>query len=293
MVQIGELADLKRAEWLRTKALEKGIGCHLTRQDNGLIGFFIEDSARAGEAFELYRVALGMPKVFRPDKEWENIQRLPLGQISMVLIIISVMATFFVFFKKEEFLYWFVFSPRGESLLSVLSKGEIWRVITPIFLHFGWLHILFNMLWLKDLGSIMEQTKGKGFFLIFVLMTGLLSNFGQYLVSTAPFGGMSGVVYALLGHLWMSKSFHPEYPYALPKRDVVLMIGWFIFCFTGLMGPIANSAHGVGLGLGMLVGIFPLSQQFSLRKGALYFSLAFFFIGGTPIVDWLRLNIFY
>lgn len=55
-------------------------------------------------------------------------------------------------------------APKNHGFQDVLS-GEVWRLITPIFLHFGPLHLLFNMLWLWDLGSLMERKKGHLFVL--------------------------------------------------------------------------------------------------------------------------------
>jgi GlpG protein len=138
--------------------------------------------------------------------------------------------------------------------LPEIRRGEVWRLVTPIFLHFHILHILFNMLWMKDLGGIIERRLGTWFLGIFVVIVAIASNLGQYLVSAPNFGGMSGVVYGLLGFAWMKGRFDPNAGFALHHTTVAMMLIWFVLCLTGLVGPIANTAHGVGLGLGVAWG---------------------------------------
>jgi GlpG protein len=130
-----------------------------------------------------------------------------------------------------------------------------WRVVTPIFIHFTIIHILFNMLWLRDLGSTIEGRRGTRRFILMVLVIAVLSNLAQYLVSGHPnFGGMSGVVFGLFGYIWMKSRFDPESGFFMPPQVVFLMIAWFLICFTGVIGNIANTAHTVGLISGLVMG---------------------------------------
>jgi len=88
-----------------------------------------------------------------------------------------------------------------------------------------------------------------------VLVIAAVSNVAQFRASGPNFGGMSGVVYGLLGYVWMQAHFNPGSQFTLQKQTVVLMIVWFFLCLSGVMGPIANTAHGVGAGVGILWGI--------------------------------------
>lgn len=136
--------------------------------------------------------------------------------------------------------------------LSEIRHGEVWRLFTPILIHFGFMHILFNLLWLRDLGSMFEARLGSVYFGSFVVAVAAASNFGQYLVTKQPvFGGMSGVVYALIGYCWIRGRFDPGAGLQLDRQSLIFALIWFGLCFTGLLGPIANTAHGVGLVLGM------------------------------------------
>jgi membrane associated rhomboid family serine protease len=140
------------------------------------------------------------------------------------------------------------------SGLAEVRSGQIWRLLTPIFLHFGVLHVLFNMMWLADLGSMIEARQSSLRLGLLVLVIGCGSNFGQYLVGGPIFGGMSGVVYGLLGYIWMRGKFDPASGLFLHQSTVLMMMIWFVVCFTGLVGHVANAAHAVGLGMGVAWG---------------------------------------
>ena len=141
------------------------------------------------------------------------------------------------------------------------SGGDFWRLITPIFLHFGIVHFIFNSLWLSMLGSRIERLSGSIHLILLVLISGLVSNLAQFWWSgAANFGGMSGVVYALLGYIWIAHKLVPHSLTALPKGIVGFMIGWLILCMTPvltfLLGVgIANAAHLGGLIIGMVLGL--------------------------------------
>ena len=84
---------------------------------------------------------------------------------------------------------------------------------------------------------------------VLVLVIAAVSNVGQYLMSGPSFGGMSGVVYGLLGYVWMQGKFNPASGLALHKQTVTLMIIWFFLCLSGLMGNIANTEANGAWGL--------------------------------------------
>ena len=144
----------------------------------------------------------------------------------------------------------------GAPFFASVAGGEVWRLVTPMFVHFGILHILFNMMWLWDLGRAIELRKSALFLALFVIVTGTASNLAQYVITQSPlFGGMSGVVYALLGYFWIQGRINPYFGMALHQSTVVMMLGWYVLCWTGLVGPIANWAHTAGLAIGVAWGL--------------------------------------
>lgn len=155
----------------------------------------------------------------------------------------------------------FIAEPGSAGFQSILS-GQVWRLLTPIFIHFGVMHVLFNMMWLWDLGGFIERRKGWPFFVGFILAVGIASNVAQYVIEGSPFfGGMSGVVYGLLGYVWMNGRRNPQSGFGLHKQTAVMMFGWYVLCWTGLLGPIANWAHTAGLVIGIAVGFIKQPDQ--------------------------------
>jgi GlpG protein len=149
-------------------------------------------------------------------------------------------------------------------LPDVFQHGEFWRLLTPIFLHFGIIHILFNMMWLYQLGCMIEARQGSLTLLLLVVVTGIISNVAQYAVAGPEFGGMSGVVYALAGYVWMRGKHDRASGLGLDRQSITILLVWLVVCFTGLVGPVANYAHLAGLVSGMAIG--RVSAYFAMRK---------------------------
>ncbi|NNJ71772.1 MAG: rhomboid family intramembrane serine protease, partial [Enterobacterales bacterium] len=179
------------------------------------------------------------------------------GNVTRSFVLISIAITALTTFGTNvELTRWLTIADlyTWQGQLSEISSGQLWRLVTPIFLHFMLLHILFNMMWLWDLGGEVEKKQGSLFLLFFILSIGILSNLVQYFSTGPAFGGMSGVVYALLGFVWM-RSRKAGTGYHLNSGILGLMIVWLILGFTGIIGPIGNAAHLSGLLFGVAYGL--------------------------------------
>lgn len=192
---------------------------------------------------------------------WRRYLYSGLPPLTVGLIALSVLITFlFQYLQIEAILRIFLISqysaPAGGLFagLPEIREGQVWRLVTPIFLHFNVLHLVFNMLWLWELGGMIERNQSHWSLLWLVLAFAVGSNLAQYAMSGPAFGGMSGVVYGLLGYAWIRGHFDPRSALFVPQPIVIMMVAWFVICLTGLLGPIANTAHGVGLALGMAWG---------------------------------------
>ena len=189
---------------------------------------------------------------------------------TMVLIILSVIGFLLIYLEAPvELISTLTFSDfrfsRGEVVF-LPQNGEYWRLLTPIFLHFSWLHITFNSLWLWELGGLLEKRMGTAVLLPLVIVSGAASNIAQYVFGgPSLFGGMSGVVYALLGFCWVYNLLVPQRSLPVPKPIIYVMLAWLVFCFVAPtellgLGSIANAAHAAGLlfgcGCGLLTGLW-------------------------------------
>ncbi len=147
---------------------------------------------------------------------------------------------------------------QGWNAIPEIRSGEFWRIFTPMFLHLGVLHILFNMMWLFRLGGIIEYLKGTWYFLILVLFLNLVANFSQLFFSGPFFGGMSGVGFGLFGYIWVRSRLVPEDGFEMSSSYIFLFVAWGLICASGAAGPIANAAHFGGLAAGAFVGALPV-----------------------------------
>ncbi|WP_095190146.1 rhomboid family intramembrane serine protease [Pseudomonas sp. Irchel 3E19] len=158
------------------------------------------------------------------------------------------------------------FTPLADSL----AAGQWWRLVTPMLIHFGILHLAMNGMWYWELGRRIESRQGSINLIGLTLLFSLVSNYAQFAWSGATlFGGLSGVLYGLLGHCWIFQLLSPNPAYRLPRGVLLMMLVWLLVCMSGLIsmigfGEIANAAHVGGLLIGCFTGL--LGGLYNRRK---------------------------
>ena len=160
-----------------------------------------------------------------------------------------------------------------------LLRGQVWRLITPIFIHYGFMHIFFNLYMLFSYGSLVERRYDWKRLLMLVLVSSAIPNLVQCTVpemwqGIAPhragagylmtsLGGMSGVVYGLFGYVWVKSIYDPKFGFRVPQSSIIIMMIWLFGCMFSVQlraagirifpPNVANWAHGIGLLVGMIV----------------------------------------
>lgn len=178
------------------------------------------------------------------------------GWLSYSLIVICIGVGIFTMLGQKDELVDRLLIDDGQlpGFLPRVREGEVWRLLTPIFLHFGPLHLFFNLSWVYHLGCLIEARCGVRTLAKLVLIVGLGSNLAQYVIHGPSFGGMSGVVYGLIGYAWIRGKLNPASGIGLDQRSLIFSLVWLVACFTGVLGAVANYAHLGGLVLGMALG---------------------------------------
>jgi GlpG protein len=197
------------------------------------------------------------------------IARAPVTAGCVALTLLFAPATFVPLPSIETFtLRWLMIVPIERigafldfsTLPAALAAGEVWRLWTPALLHFGMLHLAFNLLWLWEFGRRVEAAGGPRRLLEALIVLAPVANVSQYLMDQGPrFGGLSGVVYGLLGYLLVAgrRSAHPAW--RLPAALVFMLVLFLVLFSTGATEPfglrVANGAHWGGFIGGMLLAM--------------------------------------
>lgn len=196
-------------------------------------------------------------------KQWAT-PTLSQCRITLTLMVTAAAISFLSRFGQNDQIFEFL-SLAGGPLGSIRS-GQLWRLITPIFLHMGVLHLLFNLYWTYQFGLLIESYVGTGRMLVLVCIIAIMSNLGQYYVSGPSFGGLSGINYGFFGFLWIKSRFDPSSRLQIPESLVIFFLIWLVLCAFNLFGPVANTAHFTGLLVGIAVAGLPLLiRRFNTR----------------------------
>jgi len=187
------------------------------------------------------------------------------------IIALAIFLTLFTNFGLNNFLepLLFIKTNLNSSFENTyLINNEWWRLITPTFLHFSMTHLVFNCLWIYILGQRIEKLDGLSVFLFIFILTGILSNAGQFFwTQQYLFGGLSGSVYGLLGYCFIIELDGRHGRYGLPEALYLFMFIWLLVGFTGVLsffgfGNVANTAHLVGMIAGFIIGLI---TKYSLK----------------------------
>ncbi|NOI78857.1 rhomboid family intramembrane serine protease GlpG [Vibrio coralliilyticus] len=175
-------------------------------------------------------------------------------------VTLAVMLVCIIIFTLQQF-------GAGQAVFSALhfpalagQEWQLWRWVSHAVLHFSVVHIAFNLLWWWQLGGDIEQRLGAKKLLQLFVVSAALSGAGQYWVEGANFGGLSGVVYALVGYLWMLGYKAPQLGLNMPKPIIGFMLVWLVLGFVQPFMAIANTAHLVGLISGVVFGLVDASR---------------------------------
>ena len=164
-----------------------------------------------------------------------------------------------------------------QLFLAIDSVSEAIRTLTPMLLHFGELHLIFNMLWLWYFGRQLEKLQPWWVFAILITVTSFVGNTAQYwYLGYNNFGGMSGVVYGLVGYAWMIVHFIPRTGLMLTNNMfVIFIVALFLMEFFA-SSMIATAAHAGGLISGIALGaVTVIYYRFYRRQDML----------GNPLIE--------
>ncbi|MEW9798043.1 rhomboid family intramembrane serine protease GlpG [Alteromonas sp. CYL-A6] len=185
----------------------------------------------------------------RGSTQWlENARRAPFTALMFAAcLIIYVLSVFGLFGTIAQHLMM-------QPLPVLLENHQWWRLIGPALIHFSILHIVFNLLWWSVLGAQVERTLGVSMLLILFVVSAVISNIAQSFFSAPvggyllPFGGLSGVVYALMGFVWWLGWLKPNWGLSLNRSIVGFMLVWLVLGYADILWVnMANAAHTAGL----------------------------------------------
>ncbi|WP_140179717.1 rhomboid family intramembrane serine protease GlpG [Providencia stuartii] len=143
------------------------------------------------------------------------------------------------------------------------QQFELWRWFSPAFVQFSLSQLGFNLVLWWYLASQVERRLGTGKLLTLFLVSALFCNWSQSIYSESNFGGLSGVVYALISYVWLIGERQPEKEVSAPRGLMIFVVVWLFLGNLGILGTdIANAAHISGLIIGLLMGLWDNRHTF-------------------------------
>ncbi|MFW5872972.1 MAG: rhomboid family intramembrane serine protease [bacterium] len=169
-------------------------------------------------------------------------------------IIMSISGAYSTDFFIKSMIEW------GACSRTHVELGQYWRLITHLFIHEGFIHLLFNIISLLIIGILLEPMIGKRKVVFIFLWSGIIAALVNLIFnSNIIFGGASAGISGLFGTLLTILIFNRKRLFSFTsQRFLTIAVIWFIFSFSGSMIRKDTSIilHFTGLTIGLLLGIF-------------------------------------
>ncbi|KLU17272.1 MULTISPECIES: rhomboid family intramembrane serine protease GlpG [Xenorhabdus] len=174
------------------------------------------------------------------------------GPLTIAITLLCILVYLWIAMADiKDVMNWLAWPANSDQYL------ELWRWISPALLHFSRTHLLFNLALWWYFGSQVEQKIGGSKLFEITIVSAIFSNWAQSLFSGSNFGGLSGVVYALIGYVWLTGEISPKRGISAPRGLIAVSVIWLLVGYFDLFSlNIANAAHVAGLIIGLLMGLW-------------------------------------
>lgn len=143
--------------------------------------------------------------------------------------------------------------------------ADVWRFFSHAVVHLSFTHILFNLTYWLIFATMIEKNNGSAKVLMLFVSIALISGIVQNFFSGPAFFGLSGVVYGVLGYVYVMSRFDRRQRYRLPGGFIYMLL---VGIAVGFIGPLVdlhfgNAAHISGLAVGILIALFDSQKWFA------------------------------
>jgi membrane associated rhomboid family serine protease len=176
----------------------------------------------------------------------------------------------------------------------VWANWELWRALTATLPHANVFHLMFNLYWLWTFGTLVERVYGHFRCAAIYLLLAFGSSLAEFSLLYGGVG-LSGVGYGLWGMLWVLEKRDARFAGAVDYQTSRLFVFWFFLCIVltaANVMPVANIAHGVGAGLGALLGLAASSRGATKWNSlaGLVAAVTLCLAGSTVFWPWINLS---
>jgi rhomboid protease GluP len=172
----------------------------------------------------------------------------------VISIIISIHILLYLLTALPIFPSKYLFGLLAGVNLYVVN-GEYWRLFTPIFMHAGFAHMLFNSFSLVLFGPALEQMLGKTKFILIYLVTGIAANIATLILEPLTYThvGSSGAIFGLFG-FYISIIMFRKAMLSRENSQTIMTIAIIAVIMTFVQSNINITAHIFGMLAGFLIG---------------------------------------